>query len=149
MPLLPDYLQLAYRPDLHVFTVRWLRDVSLLELQTGFALALQEAQHTGTAHWLLDVRRRFELDAASSAWVTEQFLPRAAAQLPTQPLYTAFLVAPTRASAAQPQAPLHEVATRAQATNLPYQLQIFLDEGQAMQWLLETKTNSQPNNAGC
>jgi hypothetical protein len=132
-----DFLDLVYRPDLRLLAVRWLRAVSYQELQTGFQAALA----LGTAHratrWLVDVRRRTELDAASSTWVANYLLPEAAAALAPAPLRVAYLLSPLRAQELRRDAGLRAATAASQAAAQPYRLATFIDEGAAVQWLLE------------
>ncbi|RTQ45278.1 hypothetical protein EJV47_25710 [Hymenobacter gummosus] len=137
-----DYLALAYRADLRLLTVRWLRAVTPREVETGFRAALA----LGTAHratrWLVDVRRRTELDAASSTWVAQHLLPEAAANLAPAPLRVAYLLSPMRAQELRRDAGLRQAAATAQAPEQPYRLATFIDEGPAVQWLLEQGTRT-------
>jgi hypothetical protein len=125
-------VDLSYRPDLRVLTVRWLRDVSFEELQTGSALA-----HTHQAcRWLVDVRRRTLLDAFQSEWVAQQLLPTVAAQLAPEPLCVAYLLAPGRVENIRLLPDLAQTVARAQDRSQTYGLRTFSEEGRAMQWLL-------------
>ncbi|UYZ61054.1 hypothetical protein [Hymenobacter latericus] len=131
-----EYLDLQYRPDLRVLTVRWLRDVSFAELQAGFRAALHLGLAHRATHWLVDVRRRAELNASSSGWVAQHLLPEAAAGLRPAQLYVAYLLSPARVEAIQATAALAQTVAASQAATQPYTLQIFMDEGPAVQWLL-------------
>ena len=132
-----DFLALAYRPDLATLTVRWLRAVSFAELQAGFQEALRLAQAHRAHRWLVDVRRRTELDAASSTWVAQQLLPQAASEVAPAQLSVAYLLSPTRAQELHRDVGLREAVAAAQAPAQPYQLVTFLDEGPAVEWLLQ------------
>jgi len=129
-----DFLDLSYRPDLGVLNIRWLRSVSFGEMQQGFQAALREGQQQAT-RWLVDVRRRTELEADSSQWVARQLLPQAAAQVAPAVLRVAYLLSPARAELLRSNEALREATTAAQAPTQPYRLQTFLDEGPAVQWL--------------
>lgn len=48
-------LQLTCRPDLNVFTVRWLTDSAFATMRAEYEAVLQAE---GATRWLLDVRRR-------------------------------------------------------------------------------------------
>jgi hypothetical protein len=74
-PSAPYYIALDYRDDLHLLVVRWLRDVSLAELQAGFAAAEALARQHHASWWVVDVRRRATLVPADPAWVADVFLP--------------------------------------------------------------------------
>ncbi|GAB3733138.1 hypothetical protein GCM10027594_14890 [Hymenobacter agri] len=132
-----DFLTLAYRTDLATFTVRWLRAVSFAELQAGFGEALRLAQAHQAHRWLVDVRRRTELDAVSSTWVAKQLLVQAAAEAAPAHLSVAYLLSPSRAQELQHDSGLRDATTIAQADTQPYRLLTFLDEGPAVNWLLE------------
>ncbi|MCA8829103.1 hypothetical protein [Hymenobacter pini] len=135
---LADFLDLSYRPDLHILTVRWLRAVSHEELQAGFEAARRYGQERHAARWLVDVRRRTELDASSSAWVAETLLPAAAADVVPARLQVAYLLSPARVEILHTDKGMHSVVTTAQQPTQSYQLQTFLDEGPAVNWLLHT-----------
>ncbi|OON68745.1 hypothetical protein [Hymenobacter sp. CRA2] len=131
-----DFLDLGYRPDLRVLTVRWLRPVSFVELQIGFRAALALNEHHHAALWLIDVRRRTELEAASSAWVADHLLPDAAAAVAPGTLHVAYLLSPMRADELNRDAGLRTATASAQSAAQPYRLATFIDEGPALQWLL-------------
>lgn len=131
-----DFLDLAYRPDLRVLTVRWLRAVSFAELQIGFRAALAANATHGASHWLVDVRRRTELEADSSAWVAHELLPVVAATLAPATLYVAYLLSPLRTDQLDRDAGLRAASESAQSAVQPYRLVTFIDEGAALQWLL-------------
>ncbi|UOQ53286.1 hypothetical protein [Hymenobacter cellulosivorans] len=134
-----DFLDLSFRSDLGILTIRWLRTVTFEELHHGFTLALSMAEEQQTAHWLVDIRRRTELDASSSAWVAQQFLPEAAASLAPASLHVAYLLSPARAELLQQDTSLRAASAAAQAPSQSYRLQTFIDEGPATDWLLQAK----------
>ncbi|GAA4373579.1 hypothetical protein [Hymenobacter koreensis] len=134
-----DYLDLSYRPDLRVLTVRWLRSVSFPELQAGFRQALDMALACQAAYWLVDVRRRTEIDAIPSTWVAQHLLPEAAAGLAPATLYVAYLLSPVRAEQIVTNPALQAATAQAQAPTQPYRLETFIDEGPAVQWLLSKR----------
>lgn len=131
-----DFLDISYRADLRVLAVRWLRAVTFEELQRGFRAAVAEGEAHQAARWLVDVRRRTELDAASSSWVALHLLPEVAAQLAPTPFRVAYLLSPMRAQELRRDAGLRDASTAAQAPERPYQLLTFIDEGPAVRWLL-------------
>lgn len=135
-----DYLHLSYRPDLHLLTVRWLRAVTFAELQQGFRAAAAEGAAHRAALWLVDVRRRTELDAASSTWVALHLLPEVAAQLAPATLRVAYLLSPMRAQELRRDAGLRDATAASVAPERPYQLATFIDEGPAVRWLLQQQT---------
>ncbi|TGE21964.1 hypothetical protein E5K00_17050 [Hymenobacter aquaticus] len=134
-----DFLDLSYRTDLGILTVRWLRAVTFEELRQGFTLALSVAQERRAAYWLVDARRRTELDATSSEWVAQKLLPEAAASLAPAALHVAYLLSPARAEQLRQDSDLRTVVVKAQDASQPYRLHTFLDEGPATQWLLQAK----------
>ena len=135
-PAFTEYLHLSYRPDLETLVVRWLRAVTLAELQTGFKAARTQAKDQQVARWLVDVRRRTELDAISSNWVANVLLPAVAVEAAPATLYVAYLLSPARAEVLNFDEDMRTTTAAAQASNQPYRLQIFLDEGEAVEWLL-------------
>jgi hypothetical protein len=135
LPAASSYLSLDFRPDLHVLVLRWLRDVTLDELQAGFAETQALALEYNAHEWLVDVRRRGALSASDSAWVADVFLPEMARRLGPAPLTIAYLLAPFRAKAIQEPAPLQATVARAQVRTQPYHLRTFLDEAAAVEWL--------------
>ena len=132
-----DFLALAYRSDLATLTVRWLRAVSFAELQAGFQEALRLSRTHHAHRWLVDVRRRTELDVTSSTWVAQQFLPQAAADAAPSQLSVAYLLSPMRAQELRRDPGLGNATALAQAPAQPYHLATFLDEGLAVDWLLQ------------
>lgn len=133
-----DFLDLGYRTDLRVLTVRWLRTVTLAELQAGFQRARQQSQECGATRWLVDVRRRTELDAAASGWVVSELLPAAAQDAVPATLHIAYLLAPTREFVLRTDPGMQAATTAAESLAQPYRLRTFMEEGLAVQWLLST-----------
>lgn len=132
-----DFLDLGYRVDIGVLTVRWLRAVTLEELQAGFAYAQQQSRLYKTHRWLVDVRRCTELDATSSAWVVQSLLPAVAREVGPATLHVAYLLSPARAQVLQTDPDMQAATTAVQSSRQPYRLQTFLNEGPAMTWLLQ------------
>ncbi|SDY07973.1 hypothetical protein [Hymenobacter psychrophilus] len=133
-PLISDYLSLSYRPDLATLVVRWLRAVSFAEIQEGFRTAREMSYSRGAARWLVDVRRRTELDAASSGWVATTLLPAVAAETAPATLHVAYLLSPARADVLEHDRGMQAATATAQAHSA-YALRLFLDEGAAVEWL--------------
>ncbi|MBD2717139.1 hypothetical protein KBK19_19000 [Microvirga sp. STR05] len=71
-----EFLLLSYRADLHVLVGRWMRVVTLAEMQQGYELLLQAAVEHRCRQWLLDTRRRNNTDEEGAQWMTQEFLPR-------------------------------------------------------------------------
>ncbi|AHJ96523.1 hypothetical protein [Hymenobacter swuensis] len=134
---LPEFLDLSYHSDQQILTVRWLRAVSFNELQTGFAAAREQGYTQNAARWLVDVRRRTELDATSSSWVARELLPAVAADVVPATLHVAYLLSPARAEVLRQDAAMRATMAAAQAPTQPYHLQTFLDEVPAVRWLLQ------------
>ncbi|SET72957.1 hypothetical protein [Hymenobacter actinosclerus] len=135
LPATSDYLNLSYRPDLATLVVRWLRAVSFAEVQEGFRAAREMSYSFGAARWLVDVRRRTELDAASSGWVATTLLPSVAAEAAPAVLHIAYLLSPARADMLEQDGGMRATTATARA-HPSYQLQLFLDEGEAVNWLM-------------
>lgn len=86
----PDSFTLTYLPDEHLLIGRWLRPVTLFELQAHYHELLQAAlAHGHCRHWLLDVRRRAINDPAALHWFGEEFGPTLPAAL-GQPVVVAY-----------------------------------------------------------
>ena len=129
-------LQLVYRPDLDVFTVRWLTNSAFATLRDEYEAVLLADEAHRTCRWLFDVRRRPTTTAEATEWVTTHWLPRAAAVTQPGRLRLAYLVAPARAEALRLDTRLRVLMEAALTSNHPYDLQTFGDEGAAMRWLL-------------
>jgi hypothetical protein len=86
----PDSFSLTYLPDERLLIGRWLRPVSLADIQTHYAALLEAAQaHDDCRHWLLDVRRRQLNDPAVVQWFGQEFSPKLPALL-GQPVVIAY-----------------------------------------------------------
>ncbi|RFP65167.1 hypothetical protein D0N36_09875 [Hymenobacter lapidiphilus] len=133
--LTTDYLHLSYCPKMATLVVRWLRAVSFAEVQEGLRAAREMSYSYGAARWLVDVRRRTELDAATSGWVATTLLPAVAAESAPAMLHIAYLLSPTRADMLEHSPGMRAVTATAQA-HPAYQLQLFLDEAVAVAWLM-------------
>ncbi|GAB2776700.1 hypothetical protein HNQ93_001916 [Hymenobacter luteus] len=131
-----DFLNLSYRTDIGVLTARWLRSVTLAELQAGFQQVRQHSLAHSATHWLVDVRRRTELDATSSGWVVRELLPAAAQDAAPATLHIAYLLAPTREALLRTDSDMQATTMAAESPTQPYRLRTFIQEGLAMQWLL-------------
>ncbi|WP_375435553.1 hypothetical protein [uncultured Hymenobacter sp.] len=133
-----EYLNLAYRPDLQMVVLRWLRDASLSELQVAHHAALELALHHKATFWFVDVRRRLTVNNMHTRWVTDDFLPQAAALLPADGLRVAYLMSPNRQRIINSDPDMQPIVARALHTNQSYRLRVFLDEASAMAWLLDS-----------
>ena len=135
-----DYLSLTYRPDLQLIVVRWLRDASLPEVQLGHQAVLELALRHGATRWFVDVRRRLLVNNAHSSWVSNEFLPQAAALLPAAVLRVAYLTSLSRQRTIDTQPELRAIISRIQSpesSSFCYQWRSFLNEATAMAWLSE------------
>lgn len=68
---------LEYRSDQRLLIGRWLRPMSLPELQATYESLLTAARaNDNCRHWLLDVRRRGMGDEIAREWFGREFSPR-------------------------------------------------------------------------
>lgn len=126
-----DYLVLQHRPDLGLVTARWSRPVNSGELRAGYQEILRYATGCDACrHWLIDARRRVEVDARDVHWLTEVFYPTLRQHLNGH-VYLAFLIGPHQLN------DVHDDTLPA----LPYthggncSVNQFTDEGEAVRWL--------------
>ncbi|MBT9392386.1 hypothetical protein KLP40_04355 [Hymenobacter sp. NST-14] len=131
------YLSVTFRPDLSLLIVRWLRDISQVELQAGYAEVLTVATEHQASRWLVDSRRRTQSDEQMVTWLTQHYLPSLSPRLQDQPVYLACLVAATWQPATAGTTPLAVLAQAPAQTSHRYQIQLFSDEGAATHWLQE------------
>ncbi len=132
-----EYLNLTYRSDLKLVVLRWLRDVSLPELQLAHQAALELALRHQTTHWFVDVRRRLQVNNTHTRWVCNDFFPRVAALLPAGTLRIVYLMSPNRQRIINAHPDLQATVEHSQSASQPYCLRVFLDEASAMTWLFE------------
>ena len=139
--MIPDspYISVTFRSDLTLLIVRWLRDVSQAELQQGYADVLALAVEHQARHWLVDSRRRTQSNEQMVTWLSEEYLPTISPQIRHQPIYLACLVAATWQPATAGATPLAVLAQAPFQASHRYQIQLFGDEGAAMQWLRENE----------
>ncbi|WP_139925213.1 hypothetical protein [Hymenobacter sp. DG01] len=128
---LADFLHLTHRPDLGIVAVRWTRPTASHELRAGYQEVLRYATACDLCHrWLIDSRRRLEVDARDVHWLTTVFYPLLRQHLGNH-AYLAFLVAPHQLN------DVHDDTL----PPLPYthgnycSLNQFTDEGEAVRWL--------------
>jgi hypothetical protein len=137
-----DFLQIDYRPDLDLLVGRWLRAVTEGELYASYPALLEAAQVHGCRHWLLDARRRLNVEVAITPWLLNDFVPRLGQHLGGR-AYLAYLVAPIQMTEAVPAEqvipPLVYFEGRAAL------MQRFTDEAAALQWLAEQRSAEQKN----
>lgn len=125
----------THRPDLGLLIARWPSDAPIPQLQADFAALLQLAIETSTSRWLLDVRRRDELQPEFADWTVRSFFPQAAAQLAPQPLRIAALCSPGRLTVYDSSSDQKLLLAEGMAPAQTYRLRLFLDEGATMEWL--------------
>ncbi|UOG74887.1 hypothetical protein MTX78_22575 [Hymenobacter tibetensis] len=127
-----DYLDLHYRSDLGIVTARWTRPMSSSELRNGYQTLLRYAATCSDCrYWLIDSRRRVEVDARDVHWLTNVFYPTLRTHMHGV-VFLAFLVAPYQ---------LHDVQDDS-LPSLPHNhgdncsLNQFINEGEAVHWLM-------------
>lgn len=127
-----DYLSLQHRPDLGLVTARWTRPVGSAELRAGYQEILRYASGCDVCRrWLIDARRRVEVDARDVHWLTSVFYPTLRQHLNGH-VYLAFLIGPHQADDVQDET----------LPALPYthgdncSVNQFTDEGEAVRWLV-------------
>lgn len=128
---LADFLHLTHRPDLGIVAARWTRPTASHELRAGYQEILRYAATCNSCrHWLIDSRRRLEVDTRDVHWLTTVFYPLLRQHLGDH-TYLAFLVAPYQLE------DVHDDTL----PPLPYthgdycSLNQFTDEGEAVRWL--------------
>lgn len=129
-------IQLSYRDDLHLLTGRWLTDATLEEFRAEYEAVLAAAQQHGAWRWLLDIRRRPLPPVGALEWLNQQLIPQAAQAAPQQ-LCVAYLVSPQRMQAVAADQQLQAAATTLQAGLPRAQVQMFMNEGEAVSWLTD------------
>jgi hypothetical protein len=133
--MLPELVTITPRPDLGILVARWADDAPRPQLQGHLSAVLAAAQQHNLWRWLLDVRRRDSLDPEFGHWTTHIFYPEAA-QLATMPLRIAVHCSPARLAVYESSNSQREYITYGTSHERPYQLQLFIEEGPAMEWLL-------------
>ena len=131
----PESCAITYRPDLHVLVARWPGDAPVPQLQADFEAILREAEQQQADRWLLDVRRRDQLNPEFGHWANYAFYPMASARLAPRALRIAVLCSPVRLALYAADTRQQEYLSYGLATERPYQLRLFGDEGYAMKWL--------------
>lgn len=126
-----DYLTLTHRPDLDMVTARWTRPATSTELRAGYQELLRYASGCEACrHWLIDSRRRTQVDARDVHWLAETFYPALRHHLHGQ-AYLAFLIAPYQLDDVQDDTlpPLPHTYGDNCSINQ------FVDEAEAVAWL--------------
>ncbi|MBF9239650.1 hypothetical protein I2I05_19815 [Hymenobacter sp. BT683] len=126
---------LSFRTDLRVLVVRWHTMVPMAAVQADYAQMLAAAQAHGLSDWLLDVRRREVAAPELSAWVNHTFYPEAVARLAPQRRRLAVLSSPALTASYRTDPGQQKEVAFALDPARPFDIALFEDEGQAMQWL--------------
>lgn len=129
-------LTLTPRPDLGILVARWADDGPTPLLQADYTELLATARQHGLSRWLLDVRRRDQLNPELGQWTTHVFFPMATAQLLPQPLRVAVHCSPGRMAVYETDAIQQQYLTYGLSDDREYELRLFIEEGPAMEWLL-------------
>lgn len=127
----PDFLTIAYRPDLDTLVVRWQRQLTLAEMQQGYLCMLEHAAQHQCRRWLLDGRRRFNTDREGAQWMVTTFLPQLQPRLGGR-AYLAYLLAPLTLRDQDADAAFPPPAF---FLDKPFLGERFVEEGAALQWL--------------
>jgi hypothetical protein len=126
---------LAFRTDLNVMVVRWHSVAETLAVQADYAQMLAAAREHGMSGWLLDVRRRQVAALELGPWVNGTFYPEAVAVFAPQRLRLAVLSSPALTAAYSTDPGHQKEVAYALDPARPFDMAVFEDEGQAMQWL--------------
>lgn len=129
-----DHLSLTYCSNLSVLIARWLRPVTLEELQVGYRALADEAERMGTVRWLLDTRV-LEVSEEAGRWVNDLFYPTLAARF-NQALRMAYLIEPDRQHLLRTDPEMAALLQQFEQTMFPYCFQLFSQEGEALNWLV-------------
>jgi hypothetical protein len=133
-----DHLSLTYRPDLEVLIARWLRPVTLAELQAGYQALADEAERCNTVRWLLDTRA-LSVSTEAGRWVNDSFYPTLANRF-VQPVRMAYMIPPGSQQLLRTDAEMAELLSRFQETMTSYCFKLFDQEGDAQRWLAASTT---------
>jgi hypothetical protein len=126
---------ISFRPDLNVLVVRWHTHAPLEVVQADYVQMLAAAEANGSTDWLLDVRRRDKVSAEISEWVSHTFYPQAVARLAPRRLRMAVLNSPALTEAYRSDADQKKYVAYVLDPARPFDICLFDDEGEAMQWL--------------
>ncbi len=80
MPLGLSY-ELCHRVDMCLLILRWHRPASFEESKAAYWAALDLAQQHQCGNWLLDARRREQVDHQLMSWLADYFIDEAVQQL--------------------------------------------------------------------
>lgn len=130
-------LNIQYRSDLDMLTVRWLDALHPDQYQQDYHTILTEAQTTSCACWLVDVRRRPQPTPDMAAWAATIWLPEVVAALAPRRPRLSYLISPSREEAIRSNPPLLATMQAAMNPERGYDVAVFNDEGVATTWLLQ------------
>ena len=119
-----DFLELRYRPDLHLLVARWHRPVLAAELRQGYLAILRLARLVQCPFWQIDLRSRNAPAPTERQWLTAEFLVRAAQRL-DGPVCLGYLLTPSL---------LAQMGGPTASTN---QVAFFSEEGPLTAWLTQ------------
>lgn len=122
-----DFLDLTYRDDVCFIINRILRPLAPTEAQEAYALMLDAANQHGCQHWLIDLRRHTSYQPE----LLTTFFPQPGDQ-PDKVTYLAYLVTPMLLAEVESQ---DATPLPAHYDNLPFRVQLFVDELAAQEWL--------------
>jgi hypothetical protein len=125
----------SFRPDLNVMVVRWRAQAPLAAVQADYAKMLAAAEACGFSDWLLDMRRRENVTAELSAWVSQVFCPVAVARLAPHRVRMAVLRPPARREASRTNPKQKQPMALSADPAQPYDVRLFDDEREALGWL--------------
>ena len=129
-------LEITPRPDLPAIVARWQREITPVELQTGYFAILAAADALGCWRWLLDLRRREELASpALATWMNADFFPQLVSRY-ANPVRIAFLISPLRAAHGQSDSSVAVISTAVRPDS-SYFTSLFTDEAVAYRWLAQ------------
>ncbi|GAA4346283.1 hypothetical protein GCM10023185_00630 [Hymenobacter saemangeumensis] len=104
-------------------------------VQADSAQMLAAAKTFGASDWLFDVRRRDTVTVELSAWCSSTFYPQAASRLAPRRLRLAVLSSPAMSEIYRTDPDQKKFVALSQAPSQHYDIDLFNNEGEAMQWL--------------
>ena len=129
-------LDIRYRPDLDMLTVRWLDALQPDLFEQDYRTILAEARTTSAVRWLVDVRRRPAPTPAMAEWAATVWLAEVVAALAPHRPRLAYLISPDREQALRSNPSLQASMQAAITPDRGYDVAVFNDEGPATTWLL-------------
>ena len=129
-------LEIQYRPDLEVLTVRWLNALHPDLFQQDYHTILERARTHNAARWLVDVRRRPHPTPDMADWAANVWLPEVVKALAPRRARLAYLISPSRQEALHASPSLQQSLKNAINPARGYDVAIFNEEGDANTWLM-------------